>query len=187
MLSFYYSTMQGGKSTSLLQRRFNLMNIGKRVLVYTYALDDRYGIGKVTSRMGPQCDAELFKSDTKFEMSENLASIDEVFIDEAQFLTTEQVQQLHKNICTGFGIRVSCYGLRTDFQGNVFEGAAVLLAMADELHEISTLCQCGLKATLNQRIDEQGRPVYSGPVVEIGDDSRYRPVCPRCFYDVGQD
>lgn len=182
MLDFYYSTMQGGKSTALLQRRYNLTSIGKRVLVLTSSLDDRFGVGKVTSRMGPQCDAELFTRETVFEMNDALMGVDELFLDESQFLTAAQAHQIHQNLCAKHSLRVSCFGLRTDFQGNPFEGAAALLALADNLHEISTLCRCGAKATMNQRVDPQGRPVRSGAVLEIGGDSRYRPVCPRCFY-----
>lgn len=181
MLQFFHSTMQGGKSTALLQRRYNLLAIGKRVEVLTSALDDRYGTGLVTSRMGPQCEAGLYASDTRFTWNQ-FAGLDELFIDEAQFLTPAQVQQIHRDLCAKHGMRVSCFGLRTDFQGNVFAGAAALLGLADELHEISTLCRCGVKASMNQRIDEQGNPVNDGAVVEIGGDSRYRPVCPRCFY-----
>lgn len=182
MLEFYYSTMQGGKSTALLQRRYNLTTVGKKVLVMTSSLDDRYGVGKVTSRMGPQCDAALFSSRTVFEMDQDLRSVDELFIDEAQFLTSAQVHQIHERLCAAHGMRVSCFGLRTDFLGNPFEGAATLLALADQLHEISTLCRCGAKATMNLRIDDQGNPVREGAVVQIGGDSRYRPVCARCFY-----
>lgn len=183
MLDFYYSTMQGGKSTALLQRRYNLMAIGKKVLVMTSALDDRFGIGKVTSRMGPQCDASLFTKVTRFDGSEmELTDVDELLIDEAQFLTTWQVQNIHACLCTAQSLRVSCFGLRADFQGNPFEGAAALLALADDLHEISTLCRCGRKATMNQRVDAQGNPVRAGEVLEIGGDGRYRPVCPACFY-----
>lgn len=181
MLEFYYSTMQGGKSTALLQRRYNLLAIGKRVAVVTSNCDDRYGLGKVTSRMGPQCDALLYHRDTDF-VAHDFHGIDEVFIDEAQFLTMNQVKQIHANLCTAQGMRVSCFGLRTDFQGNPFEGAVALLALADELHEISTLCRCGRKATMNQRIDAQGNPVRHGDVIEIGGENRYRPVCPHCFY-----
>jgi len=182
MLEFYYSTMNGGKSTALLQRRFNLTSIGKRVLVMTSALDDRFGIGKVTSRMGPQCDAELYTRATVFDMTEELLGVDELMLDEAQFLSRDQVHQIHQNLCAKHALRVSCFGLRTDFMGNPFEGAAALLALADSLQEISTLCRCGAKATMNQRVDANGSPVRSGDVVEIGGDSRYRPVCPRCFY-----
>ncbi len=182
MLDFFYSTMQGGKSTALLQRRFNLTSIGKKVLVMTSSLDDRFGIGKVTSRMGPQCDAELFTRDTVFEMWPSLQGVDELMVDEAQFATPQQVHQIHKNLCVTQGLRVSCFGLRTDFKGQPFEGAAALLALADNLHEISTLCRCGANATMNQRVDANGNPVRTGPVLEIGGDSRYRPVCPRCFY-----
>lgn len=181
MLELFFSTMKGGKSTALLQRRFDLETIGRRVQVMTSALDDRHGVGKVTSRMGPQCDALLFHSDFDFRY-QDFAAFDEVFIDEAQFLTAKQVKQIHQELCAAHGMRVSCFGLRTDFQGNPFEGAACLLALADQLHEISTLCRCGRKATMNQRVDAQGEPVRLGAVVEIGGDGRYRPVCAPCFY-----
>ena len=182
MLDFYFSTMQGGKSTALLQRRYNLTSIGQRVLVMTSALDDRYGVGKVTSRMGPQCEAVLFNKETVFDPALGLDQIDELLLDESQFLTRAQVKQIHQRLCVGMALRVSCYGLRTDFKGDAFEGASALLALADSLHEISTLCRCGTKATMNQRIDSSGQPVRQGAVLEIGGDSRYRPVCPRCFY-----
>lgn len=182
MLDFYYSTMQGGKSTALLQRRYNLTSIGRRALVMTSSLDDRFGVGKVTSRMGLQCEAQLYTRDTVFTMSDVFVGVDELLIEEAQFLTVAQVQQIHKNLCADHGLRVACFGLRTDFQGNPFEGAASLLALADNLHEISTLCLCGAKATMNLRVDFNGNPVREGDVVEIGGDNRYRPVCPRCFY-----
>lgn len=182
MLDFYYSTMQGGKSTALLQRRYNLTSIGRRALVMTSSLDDRFGVGKVTSRMGLQCEAQLYTRDSVFAMSDELVGVDELLIEEAQFLTAGQVKQIHKNLCTDHGLRVACFGLRTDFQGNPFEGAASLLALADNLHEISTLCLCGAKATMNQRVDSNGIPVHDGDIVEIGGDGRYRPVCPKCFY-----
>lgn len=182
MLDFYYSTMRGGKSTALLQKRHDLIAIGKSVLVITSSLDDRYGIGKVTSRMGPQCDAELFSSGSVFDKRILVHDFDELFIDEAQFLSAQQVHQIHANLCAGLNLRVSCFGLRTNFRGKPFEGSATLLALADNLHEISTLCHCGAKATLNQRVDARGNPVRDGDILEIGGDSRYRPVCPRCFY-----
>ncbi len=149
MLDFYYSTMRGGKSTALLQRRFSLMSIGKNVLVMTSGLDDRYGIGKITSRMGPQCDAMVFTCTTDFDNVALFEGIDELILDEAQFLTGSQVRQIHR-MASKKRQRISCYGLRTDFQGNPFEGAAMLLALADNLHAISTLCQCGAVATMNR-------------------------------------
>lgn len=182
MLDFYYSTMQGGKSTALLQRRYNLTAIGKRVLVMTSALDDRCGVGKVTSRMGPQCDAVTYSRSTVFDSSLDLQGCDELMVDECQFLTGDQVHQIHRNLCVGMNLRVACFGLRSDFMGKPFQGAAALLALADSLHEISTLCGCGSKATMNQRIDAKGDPVRVGEVIEIGGDDRYRPVCSRCFY-----
>lgn len=182
MLDFYYSTMQGGKSTALLQRRYNLTSIGKRVLVMTSQLDDRFGVGKITSRMGPQCEAVLYTTTTVFDNSLDLTGVDELLIDECQFLTGEQVHQIHENLCVRLGLRVGCFGLRSNFKGKPFEGSAVLLALADNLHEISTLCGCSSKATMNQRIDAAGQPVRHGQEIEIGGDDRYRPVCARCFY-----
>ena len=165
-----------------LALRHNLAAIGKRVLVMTSSLDNRYGVGKVTSRMGPQCEAGLFTQETVFAGHLVQQGFDELMIDEAQFLSSAQVRQIHQNLCVVEGLPVSCFGLRTDFKGNAFEGAAALLALADNLHEISTLCLCGRKATMNLRIDAYGNPVRTGAVVEIGGDQRYRPVCPRCFY-----
>lgn len=169
------------KSTTLLQRRHNLLSIGKSVVVITSSCDDRHGLGKVTSRMGPQCDAQLYQTETEFA-AHYFVGVDELFIDEAQFLTRKQVQQIHADLCAAHGMRVSCFGLRTDFQGNPFEGSVALLALADELHELSTFCRCGRKATMNQRIDGHGLPVREGLQLEIGGDNRYRPVCPSCFY-----
>ena len=165
-----------------MQQRYNLLAIGKKILVMTFALDDRYGIGKVTSRMGPQCDAQLFTEESVFDMDSPFTQADELFIDEAQFLSPEQVHQIHMNLSARHGMRVSCFGLRSDFQGNPFPGAAALLTLADELHEISTLCRCGAKATMNQRIAPDGTPIQTGEVIEIGGDNRYRPVCSSCFY-----
>lgn len=180
-LGFFYSTMQGGKSTALLQYRYNLLAIGKTVRVLTSASDDRFGTGRVTSRMGPYCEADVFSDSTVFNLAE-FGGVDELFIDEAQFLRPDQVHQIHQDLRAKGGMRISCFGLRSDFQGKPFPGAATLLALADDLQGISTLCRCGEKATMNQRIDACGNPVKTGDVLEIGGDSRYKPVCPRCFY-----
>ena len=182
MLTLNYSVMGAGKSARLLQAAHEFEEGGARVLLFTSALDDRYGVGKVTSRMGPQCEAVLFNKETVFDPALGLDQIDEVLIDESQFLTRAQVKQIHQRLCVGMALRVSCYGLRTDFKGDAFEGASALLALADSLHEISTLCRCGEKATMNQRIGLNGAPERTGEVVEIGGDVRYRPVCPKCFY-----
>ena len=132
--------------------------------------------------MGPQCDAVLFTRETVFDSALKLDQVDELLIDECQFLTLIQAKQIHQRLCVEMALRVSCYGLRTDFKGDAFEGASALLALADSLHEISTLCRCGGKATMNQRIGLNGAPERTGEVVEIGGDFRYRPVCPNCFY-----
>lgn len=179
MLSFTFATMRGGKSTALLQRRFNLMGIEKRVVVMTSSNDTRFGLGRVTSRMGPSCDAIAFGADHNFT-ERDFWNADELLIDEVQFCEAHQIKALH-SLAWKLQVRVSCYGLRTDFRGDTFPGSAMLLGLADELHEITMLCQCGAKATMNQRIDKSGQPVQDGPVLEIGGDDRYRPVCPQCF------
>lgn len=181
MLRFYVSTMRGGKSAELLKKRFDLLAIGKRVEVLTSASDIRHGVGKVTSRLGLQCDANLFHANTEFSAS-NFADIDVLLIDEAQFLSQAQTRQIHRALSASEGLEVHCYGLRTDFKGNPFEGAVGLLTLADEICMLSTYCACGSMATMNQRIDSDGAPVRDGAILEIGGDDRYRPVCSPCFY-----
>lgn len=181
-LYYRYSTMNAGKSTALLQVAHNYMETGRRVRLFTAEIDDRYGVGLITSRLGIQREAEVFNPRTNFE---HILSVESglacVLVDEAQFLTPEQVRQLHAAAHQA-DIPVICYGLRTDFQGNAFPGSAHLLALADTLEEIKTVCECGKKASMVIRTDAEGRRVTEGSQVEIGGNSRYRPVCPRCFY-----
>ena len=181
-LYYRYAAMAAGKSTSLLQIAHNYEEQSQRVTVFTAGIDDRYGVGKVTSRLGVSRDARVFSSDTDF-----LQEVWQpgppacVLIDEAQFLSEAQVRQLHR-LAHAYNVPVICFGIRTDFQGNAFPGSAALLALADDLEELKTICRCGRKASMNMRVDAAGNRVTEGAQVEIGGDSRYRSVCPRCFY-----
>ena len=179
-LYFNYSTMNAGKSTTLLQSSFNYQERGMRPLLFTAALDDRYGVGKITSRIGLESEANLFTADTDVleVVTDELTrrKIDCVMVDEAQFLTREQVFQLSE-ITDKLKIPVLAYGLRTDFQGNLFEGSQHLLAWADELRELKTICHCGKKATMVIRVGEDGKPVIKGEQKEIGGNDRYVALC----------
>ena len=162
--------MNAGKSTVLLQASHNYIERGMNTFLLTARLDDRAGSGKIASRIGISSDAELFADgDDLAQMIRqfhNRKNIDCVLVDEAQFLSEEQVWQLAQ-ISDDLGIPVMCYGLRTDFQGKLFPGSAALLAIADDLREIRTICWCGKKATMVVRIDDSGRPVEDGDQVEI--------------------
>ena len=152
------------------------------VVLYTAALDDRYGVGVVRSRIGLQEDARLFDSSTEFlsEMNERVAQekIACVLVDEAQFLTTTQVDQLAE-VVDELGIPVLCFGIRTDFQGALFPGSSRLLAIADKLKELKTVCTCGKKATMTVRLDASGQVVAAGEQVQIGGNERYESKCRR--------
>lgn len=183
-LYFYYSAMNAGKSTSLLQSAYNYRERGMHSLIYTASLDDRYGIGKVTSRIGLQADAKLYRKDVDLyaAISEdhNKQKLDCVFIDEAQFLTKQQVRQL-VDVVDELRIPVLAYGLRTDFLGETFEGSHYLLAWADKLFELKTVCHCGRKANFVVRLDENGKAVTAGDQVQIGGNDRYESMCRRHF------
>ena len=155
-LYFYYSTMNAGKSTTLLQSSYNYRERNMNTMVYTAAIDDRFGLGKVTSRIGIHEDANL--------------------VDEAQFLTKQQVYQL-SDIVDKLKIPVLCYGLRTDFQAELFEGSKYLLAWADQLEELKTICYCGRKANFVLRLNEQGEVIKEGEQIQIGGNDSYLSVC----------
>ncbi len=179
-LYFYYSAMNAGKSTTLLQSSFNYRERGMTPLIFTAAIDDRYGKGKVSSRIGLQEDAELFNNadDLYAQITDihNEKKIDCVLIDECQFLTKDQVYQLTE-VVDKLHIPVLCYGLRTDFRGELFEGSRYLLSWADKLVELKTICHCGRKANMVIRQDETGRAIADGDQVEIGGNDRYVSVC----------
>ena len=180
-LFFRYAAMNAGKSTALLQVAHNYEERGHTVRLFTAGVDDRYGKGMVTSRLGPQRVAEVFNGETDFRaLITHSPGIACVLVDEAQFLTKEQVWSLHE-IAHMRHVPVICYGLRTDFRGELFTGSAALLALADEMDEMKTICDCGRKATMNMRVDANNRKVTEGAQVEIGGNARYRSVCGRCF------
>ena len=183
-LYFYYSAMNAGKSTSLLQSAHNYRERGMRVAVFTAAIDDRFGLGKVSSRIGLEAEAELFDAGTDFldVLGERLAAGDLacVLVDEAQFLGREQVDALAR-VVDEHDVPVLCFGLRTDFLGELFEGSARLLAIGDKLAELKTVCDCGRKATMTVRLDEAGRALTRGEQVEIGGDERYESKCRRHY------
>jgi len=171
--------MNAGKSTALLQVAHNYEEQGQQVKLYTAAIDDRYGVGLITSRLGPQRQVDLFDGETDFLASAPPVAC--ILVDEAQFLSTGQVQQLHQ-VAQVRGIPVICYGLRSDFRGEPFPGSAYLLALADDIEEIKNICTCGKKATMNIRVDAQGRRIREGEQVSIGGNESYRQACGRCFY-----
>ncbi|MDC5703706.1 thymidine kinase [Vibrio europaeus] len=177
---FYYSAMNAGKSTTLLQSSFNYQERGMNPVIFTAALDDRYGIGKVSSRIGLQSDAQLFNAETNLYQA--ISALNEVekrhciLVDECQFLSKEQVYQLTE-VVDKLHIPVLCYGLRTDFLGELFEGSKYLLSWADKLIELKTICHCGRKANMVIRTDEHGVAIKEGDQVAIGGNDRYVSVC----------
>ncbi len=176
-LYFYYSAMNAGKTTTLLQSAHNYRERGMRVAILTPALDHRAGSGKVASRIGLQADGTAFQRSDDLEalIRADIAArgpLHCVLVDEAQFLAKAQVWQLSE-VVDALRIPVLCYGLRTDFRGELFEGSQYLLAWADELTEIKTICHTGKKATMTVRVDDKGRALLAGPQVEIGGNERY--------------
>jgi thymidine kinase len=171
--------MNAGKSTSLLQVAHNYEEQGQKVKLYTAKIDDRYGVGQITSRLGPQRQTDVFDANTNF--LESTPEVACVLVDEAQFLSQAQVVQLHQ-LAQVRGVPVICYGLRSDFRGDPFPGSAYLLALADDIEEIKNICTCGKKATMNIRVDADGRRIREGEQVSIGGNESYRQACGRCFY-----
>ena len=176
-LYFYYSAMNAGKTTTLLQSAHNYRERGMRVALLTPRLDHRAGSGLVASRIGLQAQATSFDAGTDLQklIEHDIATqgrLGCVLVDEAQFLSRAQVWQLSE-VVDQLRIPVLCYGLRTDFRGELFEGSQYLLAWADEMQEIKTICHSGKKATMTVRVDENGFAVQDGPQVEIGGNERY--------------
>ena len=180
-LYFYYSSMDSGKSTYLLQSAHNYQSANKRVLLLAPLIDDRFGSGKITSRIGLQSDAVAISREDNLNQlvareydQEYIAC---VMVDEAQFLTPEQVWQL-SDVVDVLGIPVLCFGLRTDAFGKAFPGSEVLLSIADELTELKSICKrCEKKANMQLRLDGDGNPVKSGSQVQIGGNDSYLSVC----------
>jgi thymidine kinase len=183
---FYYSAMNAGKSTVLLQSSYNYRERGMHTLLFVPAIDTRAGTGRVQSRIGLAADAMALQPDENVfdhvKAAHAAQPVACVLIDEAQFLTRPQVEQL-TDVSDRLGIPVLCYGLRTDFQGQLFPGSAALLGLADNLIELKTICHCGRKATMNLRVGPDGRAVREGAQVEIGGNERYVAMCRRHYKD----
>ncbi|MFB2531917.1 thymidine kinase [Paracoccus sp. p4-l81] len=182
-LYFHYSTMNAGKSTLLLQAAHNYRERGMQVCLMTAALDTRAGARTIGSRIGLTAPADGFDASTDLFAQIRAATAAPggcacVFVDEAQFLTAEQVWQLAR-AADDLGVPVMCYGLRVDFQGKLFPGSAALLALADDLREVRTICHCGRKATMVVRQDAEGRVLHDGAQVQIGGNETYVSLCRR--------
>ena len=181
-LYFYYASMNAGKSSTLLQTAFNYGERGMRVSLWTAALDNRPGFGAISSRIGLASDAHRYETDTDIEtrvLADHAADpIACVLVDEAQFLTRDQVWQLARAV-DDLGVPVMCYGLRVDFRGELFPGSAALLALADEMREVRTICHCGKKATMVVRQDAEGKAIREGAQVQIGGNETYISLCRR--------
>lgn len=178
--------MNAGKSTSLLQSSYNYQERGMNTLVLSPQLDDRYEVGRVTSRIGLQTDATAFRSaDDLLQLitkSHEQKTLHCVLIDEAQFLTKQQVFQLGR-VTDVLNVPVLTYGIRTDFQGEPFEGSKYLLAWSDNLKELKAICHCGSKATMVLRLDENDKVIKKGEQVEIGGNDKYVSVCREHFHE----
>lgn len=185
-LYFYYASMNAGKSTTLLQSSFNYQERGMETMLWTAALDDRYDAGAITSRIGLRAEANLFDPETDLlgaiEVENGKRPLACVLVDEAQFLSKAQVFQLAE-VCDRLKIPVLAYGLRTDFQAELFPGSAQLLAIADTLVELKAVCDCGRKATMNLRVDAAGKAVKQGAQTEIGGNDRYVALCRKHFME----
>jgi thymidine kinase len=183
-LYFNYSTMNAGKSTLLLQASHNYRERGMRTYLLTANFDDRAGKGRIASRIGISAEADTYAAGTDLQdmIAARLAEgpCDCVLLDEAQWLSREQVWQLAR-VVDDLDVPVMCYGLRVDFRGELFPGSAALLALADEMREVRTICWCGRKATMVIRVDAEGRAVTEGAQVEVGGNERYVSLCRRHF------
>jgi thymidine kinase len=181
-LYFHYSTMNAGKSAVLLQASHNYRENNMETYLLTARIDERAGQGRIASRIGISETADVFSAnDDLFERIKtrlDQGKLASIFVDEAQFLSPEQVWQLAR-VVDDLAVPVLCYGLRVDFQGKLFPGSATLLALADEMREVRTICHCGKKATMVIRQDEQGRAITTGDQVQIGGNETYVSLCRR--------
>ncbi|OGT25599.1 MAG: thymidine kinase [Gammaproteobacteria bacterium RIFCSPLOWO2_02_FULL_42_14] len=184
-LHFYYSAMNAGKSTTLLQSSYNYNERGMDTVLFTPIIDDRFGVGKIASRIGLEKEAiaidknfDIFSAVKKY-VADN-SNIKCVLIDEAQFLTKKQVEQL-THITDFLNLPVLAYGIRSDFQGEPFVGSIYLLAWADNIIELKTICHCGKKAIMNVRVNEQGEVVTEGEQIDIGGNEKYVATCRKHF------
>ena len=185
-LYFYYAAMNAGKSTTLLQADYNYRERGMETMLWTARLDDRAGAGVIGSRIALSAPAHVYDDGVNlFEAATDelkRRKLNCILVDEAQFLTQRHVLQLC-DVADTLSIPVLCYGLRTDFQGKLFPGSAALLALADSLIELKAVCECGRKATMNLRVDEEGHAVAAGAQTEIGGNDRYIALCRKHFFE----
>lgn len=185
-LYFYYAAMNAGKSTTLLQADFNYRERGMETMLWTAKLDERAGAGVIGSRIALSAPAHSYDENVDLfdAITDELKKrgLDCILVDEAQFLSQRHVLQLCE-VVDKLGIPVLCYGLRSDFQGKLFPGSAALLALADNLVELKAVCECGRKATMNLRVDEEGYAVASGEQTEIGGNDRYIALCRKHFFE----
>ena len=183
-LYFNYSSMNAGKSTMLLQANHNYKERGMNTVIYTSSIDNRYGKKEIVSRIGLKAESNIFSDSTDIYKEiinfNKEKKIDCVLIDEAQFLNKDQVTQLGQ-IVDELDIPVLTFGIRTDFKGNLFEGS--LLAWADNLKEIKTVCHCGRKATMVLRLDKSGNVIEEGDQIEVGGNEKYVSICRKHFYE----
>ena len=183
-LYFYYSAMNAGKTTNLLQSRHNYAERGMNTLVIKPRIDSRSGENRVRSRIGLEAEAvDVDPSINLLDLVQNASEgqpIHCVLVDEAQFLSADQVDQLTE-VVDALNIPVLAYGLRTDFLGALFEGSRQLLALSDELREIKTICHCGRKASMVVRFDGEGQPMHSGDQIQIGGNETYVSMCRHHF------
>jgi len=181
-LYFHYSTMNAGKSTALLQASYNYIERGMQTFLVTARLDGRAGLGRIASRIGIAAEASCFSQNTDmFDLLKDRLESGPcacVFVDESQFLTEAQVWQLARAV-DDLGVPVMCYGLRVDFRGQLFPGSAALLALADEMREVRTICHCGKKATMVVRMGPDGKALHDGAQVQIGGNETYVSLCRR--------
>tara|TARA_Y100001934_G_scaffold11250_1_gene14384 strand:- start:1271 stop:1855 length:585 start_codon:yes stop_codon:yes gene_type:complete len=185
-LYFNYSSMNAGKSTMLLQANHNYLERGLMPVIYTSHLENRFSENEIVSRIGLKHKSNIFttKTDIYKDISKlsDKFSVDCLLIDEAQFLTKDQVKQLGI-IVDKLDIPVMTFGIRTDFQGNLFEGSKYLLAWADNLKEIKTICHCGRKATMVLKINSSGKIILEGTQIDIGGQEKYVSVCRKHFFE----
>lgn len=182
---FYYSAMNAGKSTTLLQASYNYKERGMDTLLFAPQIDQRFGQVMVYSRIGLKQEAIAFNEEFAFfnfvkRKKETHTELKCILVDEAHFLKKRQIAELAL-IATKLNIAVLCYGLRSDFRGEPFEGSKYLLAWAEELHEIKTICTCSRKATMNMRIDASGNPLTQGAQIQVGGNESYISTCMKCF------
>ncbi|MCX7644459.1 MAG: thymidine kinase [Rhodobacteraceae bacterium] len=189
-LHFHYSTMNAGKSTLLLQASYNYIERGMATYLLTARLDDRAGEGRIASRIGIAAEADTFETGTdlfaRIAARRAQGPLACTLVDEAQFLTEAQVWQLAR-VVDDLDVPVMCYGLRTDFRGRLFPGSAALLALADEMREVRTICHCGRKATMVVRKDAAGRVETDGAQVQIGGNESYESLCRRHWREATGD